>query len=453
MRRLAWTLLLAASSARAGGLVVDAGSVRAIGRAGAGTVSDDGGGALLVNPAGLARRDTWRVQLGIVLADDAVTWRPANSDAPVARDQASSSTLPAIAVEGSLGGWVIGIGAQTAAASSRALASPTDFPVDSPDLLANRYQYRYAGVAGALRRDTLMVGAAHRLGDAVAIGVAVGGARVRLDETRSVWASSLAVGTGQVFERDRDVLVTASATGYAPTAVAGVLIAPTDTRVELAASVGWTAATSLDGSYRTTDPTPSMGNAAVGSTVTYPSSHLVLHEPVTVRTGVRWAGEHWIGEVGGDLWLLSSTAQAPAWRLAGLDISDEASGDTAPLTKLPSRAASQTHGALRAAIDVELIGGFLWATAGYAYTTAGTPAARLSPAFGELAGHTAAAGLEISAGDFTISLGWARTWSVAKTSASLWQHDNPFPSGDAALPTGTYDGSRDLVGLAIDAEL
>src|SRR5262249_19063752 len=49
--------------ADAGGLVVVSGSARSIGRAGTGTVGDDGGGALLINPAAMARRETKRVQL------------------------------------------------------------------------------------------------------------------------------------------------------------------------------------------------------------------------------------------------------------------------------------------------------------------------------------------------------------------------------------------------------
>ena len=455
MRRLAWILLLCASIARAGGLDTDFGSPRAIGRAGTGTASDDGAGALLVNPGGLARRDQWRVQLGAVLADDTIAWRPPNSDAPIARDQAASSVLPAIGVEGSICGWVVGFAAQASAASARRLASPLDYPVDSPDLLANRFQYRYAGIEGALRRDTLSVGVARRLGDSVALGISVGGSRVALDETRALWASSLPVGTGQVFERDRDVVIAASASGYTPSAVAGILVAPPDTRVELAASLGWTRSSSLAGTFSAaTQNVTNNGVPGVDATASAPAASVFLREPVTARTGVRWAGDRFIGELDGDLFLYSDKAASTTWQLGGLAVDDLATGASAAVTRLPSRVSMQTHGAVRGAIDIEILEGFLWATAGYAYTTAGTSSARLSPAFAALPGHTGALGLEISAGDFTISLGWARTWSVARsTPASAWQHDNPFATGDAALPAGTYDGSRDLVGLAIDAQL
>src|SRR4051812_24135454 len=89
---LAATLVLAAASprAQADGIAVIGGSPRAIGRAGVGTVSDDGGGALLINPAAMARRDTRRFELGAGFVDDSLAWRRA-STVPVARDQAGSS--------------------------------------------------------------------------------------------------------------------------------------------------------------------------------------------------------------------------------------------------------------------------------------------------------------------------------------------------------------------------
>ena len=98
--------------------------------------------------------------------------------------------------------------------------------------------------------------------------------------------------------------------------------------------------------------------------------------------------------------------------------------------------------------------GFLWATAGYAYATAGTSDARMSPTFGDLGGHTAAVGLETSAGGFTLTLGWAHTWSIAHgVTSTAWRVDNPFGSGDGAVPVGRYDGATDLVGIELAAEL
>src|SRR5215467_7290936 len=60
---------------RADGIAIVGGSPRAIGRAGAATVGDDGGGALLINPAAMARRDTTRAELGAAVIEDAPEWQ------------------------------------------------------------------------------------------------------------------------------------------------------------------------------------------------------------------------------------------------------------------------------------------------------------------------------------------------------------------------------------------
>ena len=49
--------------------------------------------------------------------------------------------------------------------------------------------------------------------------------------------------------------------------------------------------------------------------------------------------------------------------------------------------------------------------------------------------------------------GWARTWSVrAPEPVTSWRLDNPLQTGDGAIPTGTFDGSTDMIGVSIDAE-
>ena len=128
-------------SARADGLVIAGGSPRSIGRAGVGTVSDDGGGALLLDPAVLARRDTTRVQVGIAFVDDSVEWLHAASS-PLARDQSGSSTMPLIAVEGSWGEWILGAGAMTSTVSERELRSPGSLDAAH---YGTAFEYRYVG--------------------------------------------------------------------------------------------------------------------------------------------------------------------------------------------------------------------------------------------------------------------------------------------------------------------
>jgi len=141
---LASVLLLAVGElAHADGLVVGGGSPRSIGRAGVGTASDDGGGALLVNPAAMARRDTTRVQIGAAVVDDSIEWHEAVS-APPARDQSGSTTLPFAAIESGIGDWVIGAGVMTSTAGERTFVPPGRNP---PASFALMFDDRYAGLA------------------------------------------------------------------------------------------------------------------------------------------------------------------------------------------------------------------------------------------------------------------------------------------------------------------
>jgi hypothetical protein len=436
-------------SARADGVVIIGGSPRAIGRAGVGTASDDGGGALLVNPAAMARRQTTRVQLGASFVDDSIEWREATG-APPARDQSGSTTLPFAAVESGVGSWVLGAGVMTSTAFERDFASPGRVP---PSQFDQMFDDRYAGLAGSYRSDTVTAGAARRIGESIAVGASVAVSRVEVGEARALWASHAQSAVG---DPNQDVYVALDAIDWAsPSAVAGVLIAPPDTHVELAASISWTAEVHATGNASAArwaaDPTPGQ---TPGVTVTGDSgtAQLAVQQPLAIRSAARWAGERWNAELDGDLWVYPRPADETSWGLTGIRVVD-ASGVAADVTQLPSRLSSRSHGAVRGAIDVELVEGFLWATAGYAYTTSSTSTARLSTTFGELAGHTAALGLEAAAGGFTISLGWARTWSTKRAvSGSAWQHDNPFGAPDAALPAGSYDGSIDVVGIALDAE-
>ena len=421
------------------------GSPRAIGRAGAGTVGDDGGGALLVNPAALARRDTTRAQVGVGVIDDTIVWQRYVDGAPNANDQAGSVALPFVAIEGGIGDWVLGVAAMTSTASQRAFRRPGRIP---PDSFMNAFDYRYAGLASSQRRDTITLGIARRFGDALAVGVSVAGSRVGLTEARRLWAGFVGR-TEVVGDPAHDVELGMTAMDpFNPSIVAGVLLAPPDTRVELAASVGWTRSAHVQGDVSASGTSP-----AVNVEAQHPSARLDLREPLTLRTGARWLGERWIAEVDGDLWLFPAAADTASWELQGLRVVDT-SGVGVDLRTLPSRASSRTHGAMRGALDVELIAGFLWATAGYAVTTAGTSNGRLSPTFGDLGGHTLGLGLETNAGGFTITLGWARTWSIKQSApTSGWRLDNPFGTGDGEVPAGNYDGSSDMIGIVIDAEL
>jgi hypothetical protein len=435
-------LAIASGSARAGGLVVTGGSPRAIGRAGAGTVGDDGGGALLVNPAAMARRDGARGQLGLALLDDEIAWEPVSG--PIARNQSPSTVVPMGAAIGSIGAWVIGVGAMTAAVSDRSLIRlPGDFP---PEGLGNRFEFRYAGIAGGVRRDVVTAGVARRIGDSLAVGLSVAGARVAVSETRRMWAGF--GGRDTIGSPEQDIEVSLGGRdAFVPSVVAGVLIAPEGSALELAASVGWSQSVRVDAGVA------GLG-APRGPTVqrTRPSATLELRQPWAMRAGARYLSDRLVFELGGDLWAVPEAAEAAVWHLREVSVVD-VSGLEVPLTRVPSRISQRTHGALRAAFDVELISGFLWATTGYAYSIGSVSGERQSPTFGDLGGHTAALGLEATTGGFTVTAGWSRTWSATNRPGSELALDNPFQAGDRMCPPGTYDGSIDQLGFMIDAEL
>lgn len=438
-------------AAHANPLAIAGGSARSVGRAGTGTVADDGGGAFQLNPAALARRDSARLQIGIAFEDDAVRWRSDGSGAPVSHDQSKSSVLPQLSYVGSLGPWVAGFAVMTAGARDRAYRDPLD--VASTAAYNGVFDYRYAGIRGALRRDTAMIGGARRVGDSLALGASVGYSRIALSETRRIWAGFKdAIGTREIGDPSRDLQLSFEGDAYVPSAVIGALVAPTDTPLELALSVGWVKYANVSSRIRATsmqgigaDRPPLFGGTAA-------QAELGVREPIAVRGGVRYVGDRVSAELDGDLWLYSDKAGSEAWHVRGARIVD-GSMATAELDRVPTRLAWRTHGAVRGSADVELLAGFLYATAGYAYTMGASPRARMSPTFGDLGGHTVALGVEGTAGGFTYTIGWSRTFSTASQRESALTLDNPFGAGDAAVPRGTYDNSIDQVGVLLDIEL
>jgi hypothetical protein len=445
---------LVCAQARAEAPIVGGRSPRGIGRAGVGTVSDDGGGALLVNPAAIARRDSTRMQLGLLFVDDEMFWLHAPS-APAARDQSSSRFLPFVSIEGAIGDWVVGMGAGTPGRCGRWRRRPGRIP---PTDFGNSFEYRYTGLTSSIRRDTLTLGGAHRLSDSIALGVSLSTSRMTITESRRIWAGDIERVVLGVPRPDTigdpafDVELAMSGTdNFVPNAVAGILVAPADSRIELGFSVSWLAPARVSGDISADGTEPNLSTATSGAT-----ARLAVEQPITVRSGVRWLDDHVAVEVGGDLHWFPERAAETRWRFTNVTIIDTTTplAESTPLDAVPSRISSRTHGALRAAVDVELLSGFLWATTGYAFQTAGTRRARLSPTFGDLGGHTAAVGVEATAGGFTITLGWARTWSVKEIEpVSHWQLDNPFGSGDGSVSPGKYDGSTDMIGISVDADL
>jgi hypothetical protein len=436
-------LVVAPAPLRADGIAIIGGSPRAIGRAGAATVGDDGGGALLVNPAAMARRETWRVQLGTAAIEDTVQWQSNTEASALSNSRAGTRLAPIGAAIGGLDGWVLGAGVMTAGVVDRSLPRPSDAHGD----LGSTYDYRYTGIAGGYRRDTVMIGAARRIHESLAFGLSAGAARIQVNEQRRVWAG--VGGRDTIGSPTSDVeLQLSGSDDFALSAVAGVMYAPVDTQIELGASVAWAETVHLDGDAVAV-------GVPGGPTVRYvapPRDALDVTQPLTVRAGGRYVGDRVVAELDGDLWLAADGAEATAWQVRGIRVLDS-SPLYVDLRGLPSRISQHTHVAMRTAVDVALIPGFLWATAGYAYSTLGTPADRLSPTFADLGGHTLGLGLEGTSGGVTVTLGWSRTWSLATQAPTVLQLDNPFGAGDGPVPLGTYDGSIDQIGVLLEVEL
>ena len=443
-------VVLAPGQGRADGVAVVGGSPRAIGRAGAAVVGDDGGGALLINPAAIARRDTTRAELGAAAVEDAVEWRSDALGAPLSVGRAGSRLAPLGAVIGAIGDWVLGIGAMTAAVAARAMPRPGDVDGETPDRLGVAYDYRYAGIAGSYRRDTLVLGAARRLGDSLALGLSLGAARVAVIEHRRLWGTPTRRDAA-LPEADIDVEMSAT-DPLSESAALGLLYAPVDAPIEVGASVGWTRTVRLDGTVA------AYGSPATRVGVHTASPHAALHvgQPIAVRAGARYVGDRIVAELDGDLWIAAPGSDAAAWTLDGVSVDDPTPMPTpssVALRRVPSRLSQHTHGAVRAAVDVALVPGFLWVTGGYAFSTRPTPEEKLSPSLGDLGGHTLGLGLETTAGSITATLGWSRTWSPAVSSVSDLQLDSAFPASNGPAPHGTYTGSIDQVGVLVEAEL
>ncbi|HEU0031337.1 MAG TPA: hypothetical protein VFQ53_11940 [Kofleriaceae bacterium] len=437
-------LIATTAPAAAGGLVIGNTSPRAVGRAGTGVVGDDGGGALVLNPAAIARREGWRAELGLAFVDDEIAWQSDTAGAPVVRNQAPSSMAPQLAGIGSIGDWIVGASVMTAAVSDRSLRRPRDI---APDEFGAAFDYRYAGIAGSVRRDLVTIGVARRLGDSVAVGVALGGSRIEITELRRMWAGFSGRDTIGAPQQDLEISF-AGTDAFVPSVVAGVLVAPADTALELGASIAWSQAIHVDADVA------AIGTRPLGPSISTsePAATLDIAQPLTLRAGGRYLGEHVVVELGGELARVPLDAAATSWTVYGMRVVDR-TGVDAPLAVVPSRISLRTHGAVRGAVDVELVRGFLWATAGYAFSIGSVERERQSPVFGDLGGHTTAIGLEASSGGFTFTFGWARTWAIARHAGTRLALDNPFGTGDAAVPSGVYDGSIDQIGFLLAAEL
>ena len=434
---------LAPSPAAADGLA-ELPTPRAIGRAGAGLVSDDGGGAVLANPAGMARRDTTRVQVGGVAVDHDLSYRSAQPAAPDISDAGAPALAPLVAAQTTIGPLVVGAAYATTAQRERRLPVPR--PDQSDADVVRLFPHRYAGLSSTVKRRTAAAAAAVRATDWLAVGLTVSLSRAELDERRRLWAGF--GGRDPLASASRDVeLGLDGVDAVVPAAGLGALIAPASAPLEIALAASWSDDVDVDGdAAASADGTPQVSARRA-------RARTEVAAPLLLRAGVRWLGERWAAEVGGDLWILPGGIDRPRWRVDGLDVIDD-TGLRAPIDDVPSLLAQRSHGALRAAIDAEVLAGFVWLTAGWAWSGAATPADRQTPAFADLGGHTAALGVEIATGGITVTAGWSRLFGTTRwAEPGAVPRENPFDAGTEPANTGRYQGSRDVIGVAVELAL
>lgn len=420
----------------------DDGGDRAVGRVGATLVSDDGGLAVLRNPAGLARRAQRRAQLALAFTSDRVAEaRPGRRTARTGQPARPTSLVFAAGATGPLS-----IGAVFATDDDER-ALPTPGPLLPPELVARDFDHRYAGLGARTQRSTIAVGVAARVTDWLALGVTGSVAVLGFEERRRLWAGFS--GRDEVGAPQRDLDVTLRGDdGAVPGAVFGALIAPASLPLELAASVAFANAATLVGGATLAADAAELTLDADGATaaVTLPSE-------TTARLGARWLGERWSVEVAGSWCRVRRAGAAPTWAIARARLVDRV-GVATELTRVPSRAGRVSHGALAVAGEFALLPGLLWLTAGAAYLGAASPAGAMTATLGAPARLTLGAGLEASVGDVAVTLGAAHGWLRATSLAgSTLGYDDPFAPAAGDVGVATIDGSIDTVGVSVEVAM
>lgn len=435
----------AAAQARAG-VEIGTLSPRAIGHAGASIVSDDGAAAAFQCPAAIARRDERRAQAaGLAIDDDAALVAeplpPRIEGHPRVRDGGGATLAPLVGVQGHAGAFVIAASVAVTERLERTLPSP--LPGAEDEELEDDFPHRYAGLSAGWSRRAIAIAAAYRPTEWLAIGASATVAQVDVSERRRLWAGFRGRDPLAHPARDVDVAI-AAGDAFVPGGALGVLIAPLDTQLELAAGVSWADDVHADGELGAT----AVGRDAPELRLTGPHAAARFASPLVASVGVRWLGERWAIE-GAATWTGYPTGDEP-WRIAGVEVVDQ-SGARAVLATLPSRLPRRDHGSLAIAIDVEALPGFVWLTGAYRWAGGSAPGPQVATVGADLGGHTIAAGAELAAGGATITIGVARQLErTTHATAPGLPLDNPFPGGTAPANLGAHAASLDLVGVGLE---
>lgn len=436
----------APTSARAGGLDLSLLGARAAARAGAVVVSTDGAEALVVNPAGIARRDQRRAQIGAVLTDSNIRYDADGGESPTIRDHAAPAPAAVLGFQIAVGPVVIGASYLELADFSRRLpALRGGEEVDDIDRL---FPHRYAGITLRHQSRAVVAGAAVRATDWLGVGASVSLARVELAETRHVWAGF--DGRDPIASSIRDLqLGVAGVDPFVPGVHAGILVAPPPIPVEIAISGSLTAAADIDAdaALARARSAPFPEPDAAGAT-----ARARMAPTLVARAGVRYLGERFAVEVSAQDTIFLRRDDRLGWQLDGVTAEDD-TGVRGGITAIDSLATQGDHLAVAGAVDVEVVAGFLWVSAGYGFRTASGERERLAPVSAALDSHLIAGGVEANWNGTTVTLGYTRalaaTAGVSPDDAAI-ELVNPFDAGTAPANAGTYDVSSDTFAVGLE---
>lgn len=427
--------------ARAGGLDFDMLSARGVGRAGNSMVSEDGGAALLRNPAGLVRRLSQRAQAALIIVDTTGSFQDPDLDRPRVENRGPAVASPLLFAGGALGDLALGGTVVTTGHLEARLPAPGfNIPVED---IAAFYPHRYAGIASSYHRLSVAVGGASRVRSWLGIGLTLELSQVELTESRHIWAGFQ--GRDGTANPARDLVLTVDGDdGLVPGATIGVLIAPPEQPLEIGLSASYRRPATVEGSASLTrtrgvdGPTPDSGAG---------QASYKLATPIELRAGLRYLGAHFAVEVNAEVGIAAASQSEATWQLTGVRVIDE-TNQTAALEAVDAFAAPGDWYRVGASFERELIDGFVWLTAGYAYQSAAQRPATLSPGRIDLDRHTLGLGLEAQWAETTVTIGYARTHAPQRTiDDSAVDMVNPFGPGVTSVGNGSYELGVDTIGV------